>query len=169
VGHVACESKHEPETAARGTDVLGAMGAGTNTGAAVRGAVAMPAHAGLQLRAQFDSIHACDAPVHCPCDAHVGHVACESVPQVVAAGSGGMTTRVGTGRDGTTVAAGRTTSVGYAGKNVGVGVAMKEMIGGGAEKFGATVGLVVVMDGGDGLDGSVRRKACTFMVSWTPA
>ena len=37
--------------------------------------------AGLQLLAQFWSIHVADTPVHCPCDAQVAHVACESVPE----------------------------------------------------------------------------------------
>jgi hypothetical protein len=64
----------------------GTGGVGAKTGAAVRGAVGttgVVAHAGLQLRAQFEAIHACAAPVHCPCAAHVIHVACESVPQLV--------------------------------------------------------------------------------------
>ena len=43
--------------------------------------VVVEEQAGLQLLAQFWSIHAADAPVHCPCDAQVAHVACESVPE----------------------------------------------------------------------------------------
>ena len=40
--------------------------------------------AGLQLLAQFCSIQAEAAPVHCPCDAQEAHAACVSVPQFCA-------------------------------------------------------------------------------------
>jgi hypothetical protein len=43
--------------------------------------VVVEEQAGLQLLAQFWSIHVADTPVHCPCDAQVVHVACESVPE----------------------------------------------------------------------------------------
>ena len=43
--------------------------------------VVVEEQAGLQLLAQFWSIHEADRPVHCPCDAQVAHVACESVPE----------------------------------------------------------------------------------------
>ena len=53
--------------------------------------VVVEEQAGLQLLAQFWSIHVADTPVHCPCDAQVVHVACESVPEheVVVVGRGG--------------------------------------------------------------------------------
>jgi hypothetical protein len=73
------------------------VGVAMKAGAAVRGGVTAGAHDGLQLRAQFNSIHACAAPVHCPCAAQAAHVACESVPEqaVAVAGRGAV---VGTGR-----------------------------------------------------------------------
>ena len=66
------------------------MGVAMKAGAAVRGGVTAGAHDGLQLRAQFNSIHACAAPVHCPCAAHAVQAACESAPEheVVIAGRG---------------------------------------------------------------------------------
>jgi tetratricopeptide (TPR) repeat protein len=51
-----------------------------------------------KLRAQFEAIHACAAPVHWPCAAHVGHVACESVPeQATVAGRGAAVAAMKTG------------------------------------------------------------------------
>jgi hypothetical protein len=47
----------------------------------------------LQLRAQFWTIHACAAPEHWPCADHVGHVVCESAPQLLVA-DGGITVGV---------------------------------------------------------------------------
>jgi hypothetical protein len=56
------------------------------------------AHDGLQLRAQFCSIHACAEPVHCPCAAHVGQLACQSVPEHgVVAGRGAAVATMKTG------------------------------------------------------------------------
>ena len=79
VGHVAWESM--PQLLMAGG---GGGGMPIGAGASVRGDVGavgvVLAHDGLQLRAQFEAIQTCAAPVHCPCAAHVGHVACESVP-----------------------------------------------------------------------------------------
>jgi len=72
---VACESVPEQAVVAAG------RGAAVTKVWAEVVTVVVEEQAGLQLLAQFWSIHAADAPVHCPCDAQVAHVACESVPE----------------------------------------------------------------------------------------
>ncbi len=87
VGHIAFVSV----PAAAGVAMIGADMGGVAT-------AALAAHDGLQLRAQFSTIHACAAPVHWPCADHVGHVACESVPeQDTVAGRGAAVAAMKTG------------------------------------------------------------------------
>jgi hypothetical protein len=63
-----------------------------------------------QLLPQFAAIHAADAPMHCPCVAHVAQDACESLPHATELGEatkravggavgGGWYTGLGTGAE----------------------------------------------------------------------
>ena len=97
VAHVACVSVPQLRVVVGGGTAGLRTGAavvgGIHTGAAVAGVIAAlgdEPHEGLQLRAQFWSIHACEELLQSPCDAHALHVACVSVPQatVPAAGEG---------------------------------------------------------------------------------
>ena len=98
--HEACKSVPEqPDVAAeRGADVM-------KTGAGVRattatGAAVVAEQAGVQLLAQLLAIQTRELPVHCPCAAHVVHVACVSAPQL----TGGVGTMTGAGERGAKVA-----------------------------------------------------------------
>jgi hypothetical protein len=65
-------------------------------GERVGGVAAMAEQAGVQLLAQLLAIQTRASPLHSPCAAHVGHVACVSVPQV----TGGVGTKTGAGERG---------------------------------------------------------------------
>ena len=63
-------------------------GVGVSVGVAVGGKGTAAAATTQQLCAQFTSIHDCDAPAHCPCDARVEQASFKSITKQVAKGRG---------------------------------------------------------------------------------
>ena len=61
-------------------------GVGVSVGVAVGGKGTAAAATTQQLCAQFTSIHDCDAPAHCPCDARVEQASFKSITTQVAKG-----------------------------------------------------------------------------------
>ena len=79
---MACESvpEHAVVAAGRGAGVTKIwVGAEVVT-------VVVEVQAGLQLRAQFWSIHVCAVLLQSPCNAQAAHVACVSLPQLMVVG-----------------------------------------------------------------------------------